>query len=440
MKKLILFFVLLSSFVFSTPIDSVAKQNLNDTLRLLLDKDVNVVNKLLTSSDALYGEYVSDNLAYAYITSFSRERVLDKHLLHGDKVSVDVKSGFYKLKLRSQGKIATLGKIYPYEFTMSCLNNSGNTCTSINDDAPNNFFEAPLIEVGKTEKKKINYKGDLDYFKFYISKDNLYDIFVLNSDIITILTNNEGKHLNAGCKINYNENKQQCRNYLRKGTYYLIFQKRSNSENISPEYEFTLKCLDSGCSNSNDESSIRFPLDEGDWKVTMGSSCHKRFGTHKDDTFSLDLGLSNDADKGKNVYPILNGEVDSFTESLGALVIKHPNNNLYKYSLYMHMSNIPDTLKVKGAKVTKNTVLGKISNVGTGVNHLHFTVYKETRMNPVDMANEFPIEWVDNIKTWISQCNTTYEHRINYNESRTSPWWTLGELPCTTHPANGYCQ
>jgi lysozyme len=66
MRQFILIFVLLSSFVFSVTIDSVAKKNINDTLSLLHDKDANVVNKLLTSSDAVYGEYTSENYKYIY--------------------------------------------------------------------------------------------------------------------------------------------------------------------------------------------------------------------------------------------------------------------------------------------------------------------------------------------------------------------------------------
>jgi len=66
MRKFVLFFLLLSSFVFSATIDSSQKNSINDTLKLLYDKDSTVVNKLLTSSDAVYGEYTSSNYKYIY--------------------------------------------------------------------------------------------------------------------------------------------------------------------------------------------------------------------------------------------------------------------------------------------------------------------------------------------------------------------------------------
>jgi len=569
MKNFIVLLVILSSFIFSATLSSLEKENINNTLTLLSNKDSTVVNKLLVSSDSVYGEYISsnykyiyklkvtgedrigvfiikeiynkdypiikqlnmqegfiilingrasekvifsgnfdigggddiddvdnlaldkaqitkinfyepitsnfnsinieesvydydeyvfsvvddseitidftesDNLAYAYITSFSREKILSKHLLHGDKVSRSIKKGFYKLKLRSFGKISTLGKVFPYTFKMSCVNSSGDICKSIDDDTPNNFFEAPLIKEGEKLTKKIDYIGDLDYFRFNIPKDNMYDISVSENSIITSLYNSKEKSLNANCRLNDNGVGNNCHNYLYKGSYYLIFQNSTNSESDLPKYTFSLKCdknFDSECSNmvDIDNGEVQFPLKADEWTVTMGSPCHKNF-SYKDDTFSLDLNLNNNEDKGKPVYPILAGKIDSYSKDWGALIIEHTNLD-YQYSLYMHMTDIPKALQVKGTEVTKETMLGQISDTGlTGSNrdHLHFTVYGKTREEGIDIANKFPSLWTDNIKVWYSQCDTEYEKRVIYNKGYSNPWWKLGTLPCTTHPDDG---
>jgi len=136
--------------------------------------------------------------------------------------------------------------------------------------------------------------------------------------------------------------------------------------------------------------------------LASGSSSKWAFNQHKtgvhkankgignaDDTYAWDINLnypSYDSDNGKPVYAVDSGIVSqtyggmlNTNGTLGQVLIEHSNGSKKWWSGYLHMKNIQVS---KGSVVTKNTVIGYISNVGVpkngnGVkpNHLHFSVY-----------------------------------------------------------------
>ena len=387
MKKFILIFVLLSSFIFSSTIDTSAKKNINDTLSLLRDKDANVVNKLLTSSDAVYGEYISENyryiyklkasggdrigifiiqeiynedypiikqfdmkqgfvilinghankkviyagnmniggggdtsiydyvgdkqiklnelikeyfnskntdnsvydyddyifsvsengkitidftksdsLAYAYIYSLSRESILKKTLLHRDKVSINIKPGFYKLTLRSQGKISEKNTNFPYQFTLLCKDKNNNTCSSLNDDYGNDFSNAKVIKKGEEITANINSTGDIDFFKINITKEGFYDTSLIGKSTTINFYNEEKRTVNGNCRNT--EIGKNCHSYLRTGNYYLTFQ-YDHSNDFVKKYNFILKCNDTECEDSDYYLDLPFT---GSYQVTQGNN------------------------------------------------------------------------------------------------------------------------------------------------------------------------
>jgi hypothetical protein len=378
----------------------------------------------------------SESPAYLYIESANREYIVSKHYLDGDKKSLQLNKGAYKITFRSQGKIGGLGKNYDYAFTLSCKNNRGGECSSFNEDLSNTFADAKSIELGEQINTQLDYKGDIDIVQFNLSKDSVINTSVLGKDISVNLYMSNRKDVNLGCRKNDEETGYKCRTYLAGGTYYMTFQSNFETKTFPREYNFKIECDEAVMSCSNTKE-IRFPVDGDDWSVTMGSTYHIKYDDYKDDTFAIDLNLnkpSYNSDKGKNVYSILDGVVESYSKDYGALVIKH-NNDRFGYSLYMHMDN--DSIKLKkNDKVTKDTLLGTISDTGTGSAHLHFAIYKQTRISPVDIGNELNKEFLDHhIKTWFNgfidkdevshYCNKSFIMR-----GYSSPWWEKNEEPC----------
>jgi hypothetical protein len=363
----------------------------------------------------------SKSSSYIYIETSSRKMILDKHYMQGDKITLDIDLGYYQLVLRSQGHIGGSGKDFPYKIKISCTNRFNSKCKTLEDDYPNEFSNATLIKESEKLTGKINYENDIDFFKFYIPKNDIYDFSVKGKGVVLGLYKKSHTSLNAGCRASAQGS--FCRTPLSKGNYYITFQSNQTRKSL-PNYEMSFNCAFCTEKETNITEKLQFPVDGDGWTVTLGSKLHKKY-THKNDTFALDLNLNvkkYDDDKGKKVYPILPGTIYTHSSSLGALVIKH-NAEKYNYSLYMHMKDIPEELQIIGAIVDKTTKLGIISNVGANNNHLHFAVYKTDKRHAIDIANVFPIEFLDNIELWIDNCSTSIITHKN-------PWWKLGDKPC----------
>jgi hypothetical protein len=102
-----------------------------------------------------------------------------------------------------------------------------------------------------------------------------------------------------------------------------------------------------------------------------------------DDTYALDLnwGPRPDSDLGKPVYAIERGVIKQLDRMWGWVLIEH-NTHLYWrgriydtwYSGYLHMQNIPDTLR-EGVSVEKSTIIGEVGRIKAKTPHLHFAIY-----------------------------------------------------------------
>ncbi|MDZ7879800.1 MAG: PKD domain-containing protein [Saprospiraceae bacterium] len=155
-------------------------------------------------------------------------------------------------------------------------------------------------------------------------------------------------------------------------------------------------------------SSILSPVTGGNWVHNQ-----HRTGGHTssggiggcDDTYAWDSNLNTpvwNSDDGKPVYPVADGVIiTSITgwggTSYGQILIEHTNSNGTKwYSGYLHMKNIT---RVNGQFVTKNTVIGNVSNISpsTLTSHLHFAVYNKNSSGKLISANATIYERSDGV-------------------------------------------
>ncbi|MDR0828719.1 MAG: InlB B-repeat-containing protein, partial [Prevotellaceae bacterium] len=109
-------------------------------------------------------------------------------------------------------------------------------------------------------------------------------------------------------------------------------------------------------------------------------------GVGANDYYAWDCNLQdgNDIDSegddyDKPIYPVADGYISRAANwngsSYGQLLIRHVTNGIEWYSGYLHMANITSKKATDGAFVSKDEIIGYVSNVGTTPNHLHFAVY-----------------------------------------------------------------
>ena len=125
-------------------------------------------------------------------------------------------------------------------------------------------------------------------------------------------------------------------------------------------------------------------------KGSNGKSYYQGYGFKKSDLFALDFS-SHSAPSGTPVLAIADGVISLYREKFGYIEILHSSDlvtgNAFVdkhlsvegerrwYSGYMHMSNIPDNLRINNAWVSRGTKIGEVSNKGINDIHLHFAVY-----------------------------------------------------------------
>jgi murein DD-endopeptidase MepM/ murein hydrolase activator NlpD/pimeloyl-ACP methyl ester carboxylesterase len=134
-------------------------------------------------------------------------------------------------------------------------------------------------------------------------------------------------------------------------------------------------------------------INDGKWEFDQHKTgLHTPTGgiSLSNDTLAWDVNLytqtSGNADAGKAVYAVADGEVVSYVGTPpgggpGAVLIAHPNRlNPVWFSGYLHMTNVRVSLN---QQVNPATVIGDIGRVGADNDHLHFVVYsgQNTRGN-----------------------------------------------------------
>ena len=129
-------------------------------------------------------------------------------------------------------------------------------------------------------------------------------------------------------------------------------------------------------------TKVSCPVVGSSWTNARGSSLHapgKGIGG-ADDSYAFDLNQSGDADAGKPVYAVADGEIYTGNgwggKSYGQILINHTESNGGEWSTgYLHLVNIMQTT----GKVHKGQIIGYIGNKSPTPNlpnHLHFAVYK----------------------------------------------------------------
>jgi hypothetical protein len=134
-------------------------------------------------------------------------------------------------------------------------------------------------------------------------------------------------------------------------------------------------------------------INDGKWEFNQHSTgFHTPTGgiSLSNDRYAWDINLytptSGNADAGKTVFAVADGQVVSYVGTLpgggpGAVLIAHPNAaNPVWFSGYLHMTNVRVTVN---QLVNATTVIGEIGSVGANNDHLHFVVYsgENTRGN-----------------------------------------------------------
>lgn len=161
-------------------------------------------------------------------------------------------------------------------------------------------------------------------------------------------------------------------------------------------------------------STLSTPVKGYGWTGIMGAyhNYTAYWGFYAKDTYAVDINLNSpsfNSDAGQPVYPVENGTVILNNSNYGFVVVKHTiplkldNGTILNtwYSGYMHMAN---RSKNPGAFVTKNTVIGNISRVGTDNDHLHFAIYKAgSPLTSIDIRYFLP-----GFKAKITNCCTWY--------------------------------
>jgi pimeloyl-ACP methyl ester carboxylesterase len=140
-------------------------------------------------------------------------------------------------------------------------------------------------------------------------------------------------------------------------------------------------------------TSSNLGITDGKWEFDQHKTgFHSPTGgiSLSNDTFAWDTNLytstSGNADAGKAVYAVADGEVVSYVGTPpgggpGAVLIAHPNSlNPVWFSGYLHMTNVRVSLN---QQVNQTTVLGEIGRIGANNDHLHFVIYsgRNTRGN-----------------------------------------------------------
>lgn len=143
-----------------------------------------------------------------------------------------------------------------------------------------------------------------------------------------------------------------------------------------------------------------------------------------------------DRDANRIVRPIAPGIIHLIDPSLGRVVVKHTYDLKLAdgsvldtwYSDYRHMIYTPDPVHDVGERVTQDSGLGRISNIGSDQNQLHLAILRDldtnTPASAVDIANQLPGLPKVSLR-FVNQCDGNFNQPALWN-----PWWSLGQLPC----------
>ncbi len=248
------------------------------------------------------------------------------------------------------------------------------------DDHGNSILAATNININSSVSGNLDGEGDTDFFRFRISQSGVVNIYTTGStDTYGSLIDSHGGVVQSDDDSGVNYNFKIVRT-LSPGTYYV--RVKGYNDSVRGSYRLYVSYQNGGSSGNG--SGLQFPVSGSGWSNTSGSPYHRLVnyaGRTFDDTNALDLNLnrpSYNSDRGVIVRPVANGRVIVKYPRLGFVLVEHntplrlDNGRVYHtwYSGYMHMSNLTNS-----DYVTTNTVLGRISRVGTTNDHLHFAIY-----------------------------------------------------------------